>query len=267
MLQRQVGYLKRTLAEHEEFINQLEDMPVKDILAFVHSHRSRSKPLDAYSSLDKGKETAVPLPLIGTVRDILPPNMSDIEIELTNRHPIAYPMLIPIDPASIRLSSAGETIWKERFCSLEDRPIQAATICTATSLSSRERLAGLVTPDAALVRQLRAGRYCDNRLHKLRINHWTEVPISDAFAAAVISHFLQTNHAVVGQFDADLFLTDLVERRARFCSPFLVSCYMYLACVSVLCSIGYVYVVLTYVAAAIHGRRYACLKFEAFILR
>ena len=64
---------------------------------------------------------------------------------------------------------------------------------------------------------------CDQRLGQLQISKWTDVPITDNMAAAAISLYLETDHPVLGLFDDDLFLNDLVAHKRDFCSPLLVS--------------------------------------------
>lgn len=64
---------------------------------------------------------------------------------------------------------------------------------------------------------------CDPRLQRLDISHWTKVPIATDYAAAVISHYLQTDHPAVALFDAGLFVGDLVGKRTSYCSRFLVN--------------------------------------------
>ncbi|KJZ69189.1 hypothetical protein HIM_11422 [Hirsutella minnesotensis 3608] len=72
--------------------------------------------------------------------------------------------------------------------------------------------------------------YCDNRLSRLRIVNWTTVPVSNEFAAGAISLYLETDQPILGLFDADLFVQDLVEPRSRFCSSLLVNALLYWAC-------------------------------------
>lgn len=74
--------------------------------------------------------------------------------------------------------------------------------------------------------------FCDPRLEKLKISHWTDVPISNYRAAAAISHYLQTEHPLIALFNASLFVGDLVGRRERYCSPFLVNALLAYAMVS-----------------------------------
>ncbi len=75
---------------------------------------------------------------------------------------------------------------------------------------------------------------CDERLGKIVISTWTKVPITNEFAARVISLYLETDHPLLGLFDADLFLDDLVSGQINFCSPLLVNALLCWACVSVL---------------------------------
>ena len=72
---------------------------------------------------------------------------------------------------------------------------------------------------------------CDARLRVLRIAYWTTVPISNNFAASVISLYLTNQHPVLGTFDAGLFLDDLVAQKLRYCSPLLVNSILHFGCV------------------------------------
>jgi hypothetical protein len=73
---------------------------------------------------------------------------------------------------------------------------------------------------------------CDERLKKLNIGFWTSVPIPSDLAAKIVSLYLETDHPLLGPFDPDLFLADLVDCRTNHCSEILVSAIMYWGCVS-----------------------------------
>ena len=73
---------------------------------------------------------------------------------------------------------------------------------------------------------------CDERLKNLNIEFWTSVPIPSDLAAKIISLYLETDHPLLGSFDPDLFLADLVDCRNNYCSEILVSAVMYWGCVS-----------------------------------
>lgn len=79
---------------------------------------------------------------------------------------------------------------------------------------------------------LELGEFCDKRLEQLQIGAWIATSIPNSVAASLISLYLRIDHAVLGIFDADLFLDDLIARRHRFCSPLLVSSILVWAYVS-----------------------------------
>lgn len=74
--------------------------------------------------------------------------------------------------------------------------------------------------------------YCDERLKNLNVAFWTEVEVTNDFAARVISLYLRTDHPLLGLFSPNLFIADLVGKRERFCSRFLFHTLMYLGSVS-----------------------------------
>lgn len=74
--------------------------------------------------------------------------------------------------------------------------------------------------------------YCDARLRDVCFQYWTRVPVSDEYAASLLSVYLENEHAIVGTFDVQTFLDGLVEGRGDFCSSFLVSSILCLASVS-----------------------------------
>ncbi|KAL1866839.1 hypothetical protein Daus18300_006542 [Diaporthe australafricana] len=71
---------------------------------------------------------------------------------------------------------------------------------------------------------------CDKRLKHIRIRSWTQVPISNELAARLIDFYLTGDHPILGFFDANLFLGDLVAHKTEFCSPLLLSAVLCFAC-------------------------------------
>lgn len=72
---------------------------------------------------------------------------------------------------------------------------------------------------------------CDPRLKHINVLNWTEVPITNDLAARLISFYLTVDHPILGLFDADLFLGDLVAHKTDFCCPLLLSAVLCFACV------------------------------------
>ncbi|KAF5564976.1 hypothetical protein FNAPI_1860 [Fusarium napiforme] len=105
-----------------------------------------------------------------------------------------------------------------------------------TPSSPKDAILGLLTlsqkgkPDLVLLNEARPKEHCDLRLDELSVSYWTRVPISNRSASTLISTFLETDNSAVGFIDKDLFLTDLVQHNPTFCSAFLVSSILYLAC-------------------------------------
>lgn len=58
--------------------------------------------------------------------------------------------------------------------------------------------------------------------------------IPNDLAARLISFYLTTDHPVLGLFDADLFLRDLVDHKTDFCSPLLLDAVLCFACVIIM---------------------------------
>ena len=72
----------------------------------------------------------------------------------------------------------------------------------------------------------------DSRLDGLNVAFWTDVPLTNQCARGAISLYLETDHPIVGMFDASRFLSDLVACNDRHCSRLLFSSLLALTCVS-----------------------------------
>ena len=72
---------------------------------------------------------------------------------------------------------------------------------------------------------------CDPRLYDLDISQWTDVKIGNEAAARAISLYLETDHPLLGFFNPDFFLDDLINIEETHCSPLLVNALLYWAVV------------------------------------
>ncbi|KAH8754767.1 hypothetical protein F5883DRAFT_431032, partial [Diaporthe sp. PMI_573] len=145
-----------------------------------------------------------------TVRNIPPPSRTSVEFELMHRHPIVYPVVAALDPLEIKVSHLG--------LPSSHRPSPA-------SRGSQQHL----SPESSGSSD-RHPQLCDQRLEHIKILNWTQVPISNDLGARLISFYLTVDHPILGLFDADLFLGDLVAHRTEFCCPFLLSAVLCFAC-------------------------------------
>ena len=94
---------------------------------------------------------------------------------------------------------------------------------------SRDSSQSVTTPKQRRLDKTDIPALCDERLRDIDIAFWTDVTVTNQEAADIISLALQIEHPLVGAFDANLMISDLVAKRTRFCSPLLVSAIMYWA--------------------------------------
>lgn len=223
-LKRQIQDLKKELNDQGVLLNHLKTLPEKEAVELLRRLQTTSDP----SRYRPSQQVAA--------RGILPPVQTDSEFELTVRHPMAYPALVPVNTASISLSPSSTPTVRRRITS-SNEPTNSASLGLISSRKSVEKppLAPLradARSTSSVLGPLQARSYLDERLHGLSIGYWTRVPISDELAADIISFYLEVDHPSLGFFDADLFLGDLVGHQLRFCSAFLVSSLLFYACVS-----------------------------------
>lgn len=73
-----------------------------------------------------------------------------------------------------------------------------------------------------------------DRLCELQIQLWTDIPITNGYAAAALRMYLETEHPVIARFESTLFIRDLIEGRGEYCSYLLVHALLCHAIVSLL---------------------------------
>ncbi|KAK8007109.1 DnaJ like subfamily A member 5 [Apiospora arundinis] len=193
--------------DYIELIERLSTFPEADALNLLRRLRESNDLCAVLSSASGGARDKTRSTTLATNQLLISPVFTKLESELGSLHPIAYPWLSSID---IR------TICREARNRFEAR----AWIMAAKGDSTSSDTESSGSPSLL----------CDSRLYHLRMDYWTRVPISDELAARVISSYLVREHPMLGLFDAELFVTDLVERRIRFCTPFLLSALMFYAC-------------------------------------
>ncbi|KAJ8105530.1 hypothetical protein OPT61_g10119 [Boeremia exigua] len=193
-LKSEVESLRQRLQEHNDFLENFLTAPEEDALNMIRRLRSSNASAVLSSYQGRAEPSQLSEPALA-----LP---WSFECELAMRHPIAYPVLAPPSPSSLAsISLVGES---------------TQTTPSATTSPS---------PTASYI-------YCDPRLEMLKVRYWTRIDIDDGLAARAISHFLVTDHPMLGFFDADLFVQDLVDECLNFCTSFLFHSVMSLACQS-----------------------------------
>lgn len=182
-------------------LERLKNLPESESIALLRKLRGEESPLvSPTAASDNEQQSHGPLgetpspPLQGsTVKQPLATTASGITLELMTRYPVAYPTLLPFDVKSIDVEAI-----------------------VASPVPSREKI---------------EYPYCDGRLSHLDISKWTNIQLGSKLAARLISNYLRMDHPLLGLFDADLFLRDLVSVQHNFCSSMLVNAVLAWSCV------------------------------------
>ncbi|KAI1349833.1 hypothetical protein F5Y01DRAFT_287708 [Xylaria sp. FL0043] len=142
-------------------------------------------------------------------------NLSSLEGELMATNSKSFPTLPPITPASLARSNLL-------------RPWPSDVLPGCLNLIDAEP--AIITPSEYPESQGHSVEYCDKGLQYLQVSFWTDMKISNDFAARVISMYIKTDHPLLGLFDTRLFISDLINQRTNYCSKFLFHAVMYLGC-------------------------------------
>jgi len=162
------------------------------------------------------------------IRSLLPSN--PMIQELMVRHPIAYPVLLPMAVSDLPLEELTSR-----------RPGMTATqvLRDTRSPSSAEMMLtdDEEAEDDALFEFCRGLPHLTpfqiEYLQKVDLTLWMELPIPNETAVRVIALYLNNDYPVLPLFHADLFLQDLCQNRPYFCSVLLISALLGWACVGI----------------------------------
>lgn len=193
--------LRRRLQEQVDIVDSIRNLPENEAMDVFRRLRSTDKATAALSSHQGQAGGSSYVSDQGLAQMGMPSAESGIELELTMLHPTAYPVFVPSSPWSIAPAS---------LVGGSEQPTPSDN--TPTPPPERDP-------------------YCDPRLGDLTVKYWTRIQIADELAARAISHYLTTDHPILGLFDASLFLQDLLDHALDYCSSFLFHAVMALACV------------------------------------
>ncbi|TWU71435.1 hypothetical protein ED733_002481 [Metarhizium rileyi] len=230
-IKRHVDQLQKELSEHADIIEHLRSVSELEAISVIRLLKSTPNASMVLASLRGGAHTAARISELKTSRGLLPHTDSETDFELSVLHKSVYPALMPLDLDSIDTRSLFSSSSPHDTANLT-APATAASTCSLAA-SPPSPLRGTRAPHTSRVAGPAPGRqHCDPRLSQLQMGYWTSIPISDDFAACVLSHYLESDHPIYACVDADLFLSDLANRRLEYCSPFLVNALMSFACQS-----------------------------------
>ncbi|KFA48276.1 hypothetical protein S40293_10140 [Stachybotrys chartarum IBT 40293] len=250
-LRHKVDGMRKALADHEELLGHLKTVPDEEAAKVLRQLRT-ARDISAFLSSIKGSTHSKGRPSdLALARNILPPARNRVILELMALYRMAYPKLIPVDIANIILKPRTQA---SRFGSpqLKAKEAEVSDLETTVPGDVLQRrndssnawwdfaapLVREMTPPAKasstspLLGPAKPAVYADDRLRQLKMDYWTRVPISDEFAATIMSKYLEVEHPMQAWFDADLFIGSLVNCDLTFCSPFLASAFLFSACIA-----------------------------------
>ncbi|KAL6695521.1 hypothetical protein J3F84DRAFT_338354 [Trichoderma pleuroticola] len=141
----------------------------------------------------------------------------DIDVELETRHPLVYPILIPID------ISSPESPFR--------RLVESSGNLPRPFISSGNPIQQRLVQHNGVMPQLSPPQTPPHeKLSGLRISRWTNVTVADDFASRIISLYLTTDYPLLSSFDSTLFIHTLVTMEGDYCTSLLVNSLMYWAC-------------------------------------
>ncbi|KAH6871684.1 hypothetical protein B0T10DRAFT_417034, partial [Thelonectria olida] len=139
-----------------------------------------------------------------------------LEYELMARNPVSFPPLQPFEASILNRAVLGTG----RISTTDSEDISSSSNSEPNPFPAQH-------PTRHPISTLRS---CDERLEDLDMSFWTSVRFPNDIAAKIISLYLETDHPLLGTFDPDLFVDDLVNCRLGHCSRLLINAIMYWGC-------------------------------------
>ncbi|KAM0277777.1 hypothetical protein ACHAQH_005570 [Verticillium albo-atrum] len=229
------GASDTAMAESYEVLQLLKsasEAEALDILRMLRANRDPSAVLavlkDTASSNPTPSEPGTEISSINLAR-------SSFETELMRSYPTAYPAMRPLPVSHPETPDMNLPPYIRRTRSMDQRTILGIHL-SGYGVQGDQLTGGVGTTDPEenpfLIEPIEDATppllpLCDERLRDLDMSYWTNIPLSNEFAINVISLYLRTDHPLLGMFDPDLFVSDLVRHREQFCTRFLVHALMY----------------------------------------
>jgi hypothetical protein len=189
---RQNGVQKRLIHDLRSSLNSWGALSDGDALQVLRTIRESEDPLGTLASLQNVHRLPPALPTQAINGATVPDDIFPFQYELMMQHPNAFPAVAPL------VHVAGD------LSALEP---------------SNQRMITATPPES------------DTRLANANVSRWTTVDIGNVDARRLIGNYLETDHPIIGLFDADLFLDSLSTHSYVFCSDFLVTCILFWSCV------------------------------------
>ncbi|KAI0391177.1 hypothetical protein F5Y17DRAFT_468381 [Xylariaceae sp. FL0594] len=211
------NYPERLVNGHKsmEMLELFKSLREDRAIALLKLLRERGDATTVLTEFKSGQDEAGslrPSDAHGSVR-----HHNSLERELMAHNPQAYPVLLPIDPGALASSNLL-------------RPKASLPVTSQSNTTGSQYDYHPIMENEKDGHSEQEPHYCDDRLHNLRREFWTDIDISSDRVARAISLYIRTDHPLLGLFNPSLFIADLVNQETHYCSRFLFHSLMYLAC-------------------------------------
>ncbi|KAG7415706.1 Nitrogen assimilation transcription factor nit-4 [Fusarium oxysporum f. sp. rapae] len=215
-----VGNIRGDVQASSDLVELLRDQPEGFALQVLESLRQGRSPKEIMDSIGGNLSVSITPSIHAAARGTSTPTQTPLEFQLVVQYPKVYPPLAPLTTASLDLQLLGiqpldvgvthdaglsNLFHGNELSPMLDRSVYPQDVISRTSIGVDN------------------GIPIDHRLHHIDISRWTNVAISNRFAAEAISLYLNINQPWWAFFDTDLFLDDLVNIQTNFCSRMLVN--------------------------------------------
>ncbi|KAG9254474.1 uncharacterized protein F5Z01DRAFT_107648 [Emericellopsis atlantica] len=174
-----------------ELLGLLTSVPPAIAAGFLEDIKDQG---DISSALAQIKQRRDAPGIVEVSQPLVPPDQGAVEFELMCRQPIMYPPLVALDlTLDPTIGSSKKLTWA---------PSDEDSVAVPPNESTSS---------------------IDPRLSAVDMAVWTKVLVSNEDAAQALAWYFETDHPVLGLFDADLFLEDLSLYNTRFCTEFMVN--------------------------------------------
>lgn len=209
--------------------NLLASLPYFDALDLFNMLREMPRGRDTPVVLTEAPSSVSPQPEHNPNGIVLPPS-NPLENELMVRHPIAYPILLPIALDKLPLKDLLNPRTPGMTATQVLRDVTSPSLADAMLMGDEEPSGDALYEFCKGLPHLTQLQI--DYLRKINLTSWIELPIPNQSAVRVIALYLNNDYPVLPVFHADLLLHDLSQNRPYFCSALLISALLGWACVS-----------------------------------
>ncbi|KAK7937547.1 uncharacterized protein PG986_014415 [Apiospora aurea] len=224
---------KRIQEDDAEVLELLQSVPEERAIYILRLFRTTGDSTSVLTILKSGIDDDERHRSLQGSRHTRPtPDLPRLELELMAKNAVLYPPLLWVSVYELE----GRNLLRplhlhlRKFLKSPRKPLLSHEGTMGAMYVDFDSAAASIRAQAPIQQLPKRGKFCDERIRSLDIGSWTKVPIPSEHAAKIISLYIETDHPLLGTFDPDLFISDLVRYRNTFCSSLMVNALLYWGC-------------------------------------